>query len=156
MKQFSFFLFFVFLATVLAAQEVVPEPMNNQKMEEILKSNSSEIKGTLGNWEAYVGNRTVYVITDEAHNRMRIISPIIKINELGNQELTLLLEANFDRALDAKYSIYKEVVWATFTHPLKELTSGQFVDALHQVVNLVNNYGTSFSSMDLIFGGDDG
>ena len=156
-NRFWFFIFFIFIVSDLAAQESEPvNPMTNQRMGEILRSNSSEVKGNSGNWEAYVGNRTVYVITDESHNRMRIISPIIKTDKLSDKELMLLLEANFDRALDAKYSVYQDVVWATFTHPLQELTAEQFVDALHQVVNLVNNYGTSFSSMDLIFGGDDG
>jgi len=65
-----------------------------------------------------------------------------------------LLEANFDRALDAKYCLYEGFVCSVFTHPLKELQDHQFVDALQQVVNLANNYGTTFTSTDFVFGGD--
>ncbi len=128
--------------------------MDNKKMGALLRSNSAEVKGIPGQWECYVANRTVFVITDDAHNRMRIISPVIEHDELSDEQLTLLLEANFDRALDAKYSVFNGLVWASYTHPLKELTDQQLVDALHQVVNLVNNFGTTFSSTDLVFGGE--
>lgn len=129
--------------------------MNNEKMEALLLKNSAELKGRLGNWEAYIANRTVYIITDENYNRMRIISPIVEDSELTDEHLKVLLEANFDKALDSKYSIHNGYVWSTFTHPLSELTDDQFVDALQQVVNLVNNFGTSFSSTDIVFGGDE-
>ena len=65
-----------------------------------------------------------------------------------------MLEANFDKALDPKYSIYKGVVWSAFTHPLSELTVEQFKDALKQVVRLADNFGGSFTSTDFVFGGD--
>jgi len=127
--------------------------MDNERMEALLHSNASEVSGSPGNWEVYVANRTVYVITHEEFNRMRIISPIVEEETLEYEHLKLLLEANFDRALDSKYSIYNGYVWSTFTHPLSELTNEQFVDALHQVVNLVNNFGTTFSSSKLQLGG---
>ncbi|MEM7549619.1 MAG: hypothetical protein AAF363_08090 [Bacteroidota bacterium] len=85
---------------------------------------------------------------------MRIISPVAETNDMSKEQFEVLLEANFDRALDAKYSIYDNIVWSAFTHPLKELTEEQLVDALRQVVNLVNNFGTTFTSTDMVFGGD--
>ena len=63
-----------------------------------------------------------------------------------------MLEANFDRALDAKYSIYQDVVWSVYTHPLGELTVEQFKDALNQVARLSQNFGGSYTSTDWIFG----
>jgi hypothetical protein len=66
--------------------------------------------------------------------------------------MRILLEANFDRALDPKYSIYKGFLWSTYTHPLAELTVEQVRDALKQVVVLADNYGTTYTSTDMIFG----
>jgi len=132
--------------------------MDNKKVEVLLKKNSSRVSGQIvegnGSWEAYLANRTLYVLTSGAFNRIRIITPIIEENKVSDSELKTLLEANFDRALDAKFSLANGYIWSTFTHPLKELTEAQFVDALQQVVNLANNYGASYSSTDLQFGGN--
>lgn len=154
MRSLSFRLLPVFMMVFLCLESSAQENMTNAKMQRLLRSNSSEIAGEYGRWEAYVANRTIYVITDSAANRMRIISPIVETKDLDDEVLTTLLKANFDRALDAKYSIFDGVVWSTFTHPLSELSDHQFVDAMHQVVNLVNNYGTTFSSTGLVFGGN--
>jgi len=50
-------------------------------------------------------------------------------------------------------SIFEGFVISVFTHPLRELTRDQFVDAMGQVVNLAQNFGTTYSSTSLIFGG---
>ena len=146
-----------FAGSMVMAQnqpQSVSEGMTNERLDQILRSNAAEISGVLGRWEAYVANRSVFVITDTNFNRMRIISPITESKDLGAEQMRILLEANFDKALDSKYSIFNGVIWSTFTHPLRELTDAQFVDALQQVVNLANNYGTTFMSTDHLFGGD--
>jgi len=120
-----------------------------------MNSQSGEIVEGNGNWEAYVANRNLYVITSGVYNRMRIITPIVQEEDLKQEDLKKVLEANFDRALDAKYSIYNGVLWSVFTHPLGELTNDQFIDAIQQVVTLANNYGSSYSSTDFMFGGND-
>jgi len=127
--------------------------MTNNKIHQLLLGNSADVKGQSGQWEAYVANRTVFIITADNFNRMRIISPILEDKELSSEDMKVLLEANFDRALDSKYSIYNGYLWSTFTHPLNELTDAQFVDALQQVVTLANNFGTTYRSTDLLFGG---
>jgi len=67
--------------------------------------------------------------------------------------LQILLEANYDRALDARYCINNEVIWSAFLHPLAELNDRQFLNALDQVVTLKNNFGSSYTSSGLVFGG---
>jgi hypothetical protein len=96
--------------------------------------------------------RELFVITDEQANRMRIMTPIIEEENLDGNDLKVLLEANFDRALDAKYSLYQGFLWSSFTHPLQELTVEQFKDALKQVATLADRYGDTYSSTDLVFG----
>jgi hypothetical protein len=63
-----------------------------------------------------------------------------------------MLAANYHSALDAKYSLYEGFVVTVYTHPLKELTEDQLIDALKQVSTLAHTFGTTFSSTDLIFG----
>ncbi|MEO1513583.1 MAG: type III secretion system chaperone [Bacteroidota bacterium] len=136
------------LPSVYAQQ---PSPMTNARMDEILRKTASEVEGGLGGWQFIFQERPLFVITDEQANRMRIFTPVVEEQGLEKEDLTKLLQANFHSALDAKYCLYEGYVISVFTHPLGELTDEQFVDALRQVATLAENYGTTYSSTDLIF-----
>lgn len=97
----------------------------------------------------------IYLITDESANRMRLMSAVQEESKLTSDDLTVLMKANYDRALDAKYAISNGVLWSVYAHPLKELTKEQVTDAMYQVKNLVINYGTTYTSTDFVFGGSD-
>lgn len=127
--------------------------MNNQRLDKLIKQQAEVLKSQLGYWELKFENRYIIIVTDEAHNRMRIISAIVEEKKIKKNELSILLSANFDKALDAKYAIYNGYLWSIFTHPLGELRDEQFIDALKQVKTLADNYGGSYTSSDLIFGG---
>ncbi|HKA25292.1 MAG TPA: hypothetical protein VKF80_09950, partial [Candidatus Eisenbacteria bacterium] len=75
--------------------------------------------------------------------------------ELDPDFLALLLRANFDRALDAKFALRGEELWSLFVHPLSTLVSDDLGLFLDQVVTLVKNTGTTYASTDLVFGLDD-
>ena len=81
------------------------------------------------------------------------MSPIAPQDQLDAAELARLLEANFGSALDSKYALRDQTLWSVFTHPLAELTDEQFLDCVAQVANLANNFGSSYASSNLIFGG---
>ena len=98
----------------------------------------------------------IYLIVDEQANRMRLMAPVVEEKELAEQDLKILMEANFDRALDAKYAVSNGVLWSVYAHPLKELYKEQVIDAFNQVRNLVYNYGTSYTSTIMVFGSDGG
>lgn len=132
----------------LAAQK----GMTNKKMDKIFKEEASKVEGTMGNWQMIYEERLLFVLTDEAHNRMRIFTPVVEEKELDERLLKHMLEANFHSALDAKYSLYEGFVVTVYTHPLKELTEAQLKDAMQQVATLAYTFGTTFSSTDLIFG----
>ena len=131
------------------------QPMNNQRLGELIKRIDSKVEGKPGYWEFRVEGQVIWVITDEKADRMRIIAPITKSEELDKQQLYRLLQANFDSALDARYSIAKGVIWSAYIHPLSPLTDKEFLEGVGQVVNLVTTYGTSYSSGALIFEGGD-
>ncbi len=133
---------------------IAPSNMNNRSLRGLIRSSASEIiQDQLGFWKFKFADRLVFVITDANHNRMRIMSPITELDGLQDQELQILLAANFDRALDARYCMNDDLIWSAFLHPLEELSEGQFLDALNQVVTLAKNFGTTYTSSDLIFGG---
>lgn len=92
------------------------------------------------------------LITDENANRMRIMAGVVEQSKLKEEDLLTLMEANFDRALDAKYALSNGVLWSVFAHPLKELQKDQLIDALYQVRNLVATYGSSYQSTNLQYG----
>ncbi len=136
------------------------DKMSNSKMEKILHREAQDVQRMPGSeevpgrWQVIYMERTLYIITDELANRMRVMTPVIEEGHLEMEDYKLVMEANFDRALDAKYSLYQGYLWSSFTHPLQELTVEQFKDAMRQVATLADRYGSSYSSTDMVFGGD--
>ncbi len=92
-------------------------------------------------------------ISDVSADRMRIISPIVELSEIGVDQLLLALTANFHTVLDARYAISDGVVYALFIHPLGPLSEGEVLSAIRQVARARNTFGTEYSSGELIFGG---
>lgn len=128
------------------------EPMTNARLEQVLKSLDSNIKGGKGRWEMVRDGIPVLVLTDESHNRMRVIAPAAEVKQTDQQVLMKMMEANFATALDARYAIFKGIVWAAFIHPLDSLRERDLVSAIRQVTTLVKTTGTSYSSSELQFG----
>ena len=137
-----------FLVNLIAQND-----MNNEKLGIILEKISDKIEGKSGNWQVVYGEQVLFVLTDEVNNRMRIFTPIADQKDIDKEALVTMLEANFHAALDAKYALYSGFVVSLYTHPLKELTTHQFKDAFKQVAVAAQNFGTTYSSTDLIFGG---
>lgn len=149
----------LFVSSQLSAQSAF-DKMSTTKMEKVLHRISGNVdrmpgsEDTPGRWKVVFMQRELFVITDESSNRMRVMTPVIEEENLDSSDLKVLLEANFDRALDAKYSLYQGYLWSSFTHPFQELTVEQFKDALKQVATLADRYGDTYSSTDLVFGAE--
>jgi len=126
--------------------------MNNLKLEMVLESNGKIIEGRLGYWQLRYQDRVFTIITDERHNRMRIMTPVIESKKIKKAQYTELLEAQFDRVLDVKYALYNNYLWSVFIHPLNELTEEQVEDALSQVYYAAATFGTQYVSTNLQFG----
>lgn len=126
--------------------------MNNQKLFETLSAlNTSQLEGATGNWKFIIDTVIFFCITDEFHNRMRIIAPIAKIEDLTEEHIKKCMEANFHTALDIRYAFSDGVIWAAFIHPLKELTENQIESAVNQVYSGVKTFGTYYSGGSLSF-----
>ncbi len=92
-------------------------------------------------------------ISDTLFDRMRLIAPIIEEDQVTEKQKRAMLAANFHTALDARYATSNGVLYAAFIHPLSPLTEEELASAIRQVAALAKNFGTTYSSDELIYGG---
>ena len=144
----------VFVVFMLVSSFGLSQDMNNKKLGEILERVSDTLSGENGRWQFMMKDAVLMCLTDENHNRMRIISPIADAEKLDEETLKNALVANFHTALDVKYAISDEIIWSVFIHPLKELTEDQVLDAISQVFYAKKTFGFTYSSTELIFPGN--
>ncbi|TAI48326.1 hypothetical protein [Flagellimonas allohymeniacidonis] len=128
--------------------------MDASKLYDIIEQEADTVKVT-GNSYQFLFNESMLVcIYDENANRMRIIAPIVKREEIGEEELLNALVANFHSVLDVKYALSDEILWSVYAHPLRELSEAQVVDAIQQVYAAALTFGGSYSSTNLVFPGN--
>lgn len=127
------------------------QTMDNDKLKTIIQTSADQVEGQNGQWRFKINERVLICLTDENHNRMRIITPIVEIEKLSSKKVLSALAANFHTALDVKYAISDDIIWSVFIHPLKELTKAQARDAIEQVYNAAETFGDSYSSTNLVF-----
>lgn len=125
--------------------------MNNQELYKIIQKNADHIEGTEGYWKFEIKDIAFMCLTDELHNRMRIIAPIKEASDITDAQLSMCMKANFHTTLDIRYAISDDILWAAFIHPLKELTQYQVIDAISQVYSSVKTFGSTYSSGSLGF-----
>ena len=128
--------------------------MNNTRLDQIIRTIGDDVQGELGYWQFLVSDVRLLCVTDEAHNRMRVMTPIASIEEVPESTLLQCMNANFDRALDARYCVSNDMIWGAFIHPLGSLTAPLFQSACHQVTEISRTFGTTFSSGGLSFNSD--
>ena len=103
--RYSILLFFFFLLP-LCQSIAQDKPMNNTQLEEIIKREASKVEGEIGFWQIIFEERLLFLITDEANNRMRIFTPIVEEEAVDESEMKKMLIANFHTALDAKWTCH--------------------------------------------------
>ncbi len=140
----------IYLGTgMLSAQE-----MNPDKLKELIVQVSDTLQNNGNAFQFMYRQKPLVCIYDENANRMRIISPVIKREKLDDEQLLNALVANFHSALDVKYALSDEIIWSVFTHPLRELSAHQVLDAIDQVYTAAVTFGSSYSSTNLVFPGN--
>ena len=127
------------------------EPMTQQVLEQILREQTEQCVGQPGMIQFAFAGVPMACISDVAHDRMRIIAPIVETQRITDEQWQAMFEANFHTALDARYATRKGVLYAAYIHPLSPLTKAQLLSALRQVANLAKTFGTTYTSGDLQF-----
>ena len=125
--------------------------MNNHYLDGTLRTMTETIEGGDGRWLLTWFDVDLLVVSDESADRMRVMALIDDADVLDRDQLQFLMEVNFERALDANYTIWQDQVWATFVHPLSWLSPDELKAGIRQVVSLNRTYGTEFTSTGLSF-----
>lgn len=142
-----------------SAQDAPPEAtladMTLTRLDELIRRLDEAAVTNGQSWQFAIEDVTVIMVADPVANRMRLMVAIKPSVDLSQEELLRLSQANFDTALDARYAVGQNILWATFIHPLRELHDSQFIEAVGQTVNAARSYGTTYSSGLLTYGGGD-
>ena len=125
--------------------------MTNERLEEILRRTFDHMDGEPGCWRIPIDDFELLVVTNEVDDRMRLMVPIAEAPPTDRELPWVLLCANFDRAVDARYAVHEGIVWCTFMHRLSWLTEAEIEHAVDAVVTLARNTGTTFASGELVF-----
>ena len=142
------------LFSILNSLHGKAQDMNPEKLQDIISQVSDTLVANGNSYRFIYNDRPQICIYDENANRMRIISPVVEMADIGEEELLNALVANFHSALDVKYALSDEIIWSVFIHPLRELSEYQVRDAIDQVYNAAATFGSTYSSTDLVFPGN--
>ena len=129
--------------------------MNNSRLHEILQRIDPDLQGRLGLWSIQFENFRAQIITDEIADRMRVIVPIVNVDDVEDGELLRLMQANFASALDARYCVANGVIWGAFIHQFSILSDEELLSGLAQAITVAKSFGSTYSSGALIFRGGD-
>ena len=150
-KMRKFLILFLFITSCFFVRS---QTMDVERLGELLTEVSDTIIDSGNTYRMMYKESLLICIFDESANRMRIISPIVERKDLDEEQLLNAMVANFHTALDVKYALSDEIIWSVFTHPLKELTDYQVLDAVRQVHAAAITFGTTYSSTGMVFPGN--
>ena len=134
---------------------LVEQAMTLERMAEILNALDPEMQSQESRFLLNIEGVQVFVITDVTQDRMRVMTPVRQLQGISPDEMTRMMQANFDTALDARYAIGRETLWAVYVHPLSPLQKNQLISGVGQVINLALTYGSIYSGGALNYGGGD-
>lgn len=144
---------FLLLSSIAAAEEQVAPGMTQQKLHDLIVQVGDEVVISGNVLQFSYEGRKLLCVYDINADRMRIISPIAKVEDVETEQLLLALTANFHTVLDARYAISDGIVYAAYIHPLSPLSDAELVSAVRQVANAGNNFGDTYSSGELFYRG---
>ncbi len=149
----------VYLALAVAmpvgAQETGNNDMTLSRALEIILALDPAAEPSGQGIELTIEDVPVLVFFDAAADRMRAMVPIRSAEDMNEDDIRRVMQANFDTALDARYAIAQGKLWGVFIHPLSPLARDELISGVGQAVNLALSYGTAFSGGALAFGGGD-
>lgn len=131
-----------------------PQLMTTEQLGLILADVADNVDGQAGQWQFELNGVSMVLITNDDHDRMRLVAPIIPLSRLTNEQREKMLFANFHTTLDARYAIGtfggQPAVVSMFVHPLSSLMEEDFQSALEQVSRSAQTFGTTYSSGELL------
>jgi len=113
MKPRFIHLFFMIILISPQSLFAADKGMSNTRLQELITRIVKNPAGRTGSWSIKYEDIPIFIITSEKANRMRIISPISSSDNLSKEALYRMMQANFDSALDARYSIAQGKLWSS-------------------------------------------
>ena len=150
--MFSILFFILAFTTHAFAQDT---SITAERLAQIIMDIDPDAAITPSGIELTIEDIPVLVVMAPAADRMRAMVPIASVEDVTPEEMSRMMQANFDTALDARYAVAQDRVWGVFIHPLGALEREQFLSAIAQTVNLARTYGTLYSGGAQVFGGGD-
>ncbi len=138
--------------SVVSCLTSVSGPMSQVSLAKNIEEIAGETKISPNVVEFEFDGVAIACVSDATHDRMRLIAPIANLESLDSVHLEILLTANFHTTLDARYALSEGIIYSAFLHPLSTLTRAQLESAIRQVSALSRNFGSSYSSDELIYG----
>ena len=74
------------------------QEISNEILGSVILRMSDSVEGSSGNWRFSMNDRLLICITDENHNRMRIMSPITEVSKLSGEEILNSLLGQFSHS----------------------------------------------------------
>ena len=105
-------------------------------------------------WEVERDGVPMACMFDETHDRVRVLAPVVGLEDVSPEQQAVVLEANFHTTLDARYATARGTMYALYVHRLSTMDATDLVSALEQVASLVHTFGDDYSSGALIYGPD--
>jgi CelD/BcsL family acetyltransferase involved in cellulose biosynthesis len=137
------------------AAATAPSPgagMSLSAMDQLIRQVDPKAQRDGGSWTLQIQNVPLTVVTDERADRMRILCPVARTNEVTEIQYLRAMEANFHTALDARYATSHGILFSVFIHRLSTLDAQDFLSGAEQVAHLAAGFGTSYSSGVMRFG----
>lgn len=146
----------LFLTITLALYSLAAcaDPMTQDEMEKIISNHVDVVEQEKGHIIFNYKKIKMAILSNVQHDRMRIIAPITEYSKLTAEQKDTIMEANFHKALDARYASSNGILYSAYIHPMSTLSQSELEDALKQVATLATTFGTSYSSGSIVFGGN--
>lgn len=141
-------------ALPLKAQEAEP-PMTIERLSQIILALDPDARSNVSQIFLTIEDVPLVLVADIASDRMRVMAPIRSADGLDEEDLRRMMQANFDTALDARYAIAQDRLWAVFIHPFQSLEKDQLISGIGQTVNLALTYGNLYTGGALAYRGGD-
>ncbi len=148
-KRISFLIFYTLaggLSLFAQSKDEYSGMMTQAELERIIWQEAEQPRGEGGIVQFIYNDVNMALISNENFDRMRIIAPVINVEDLTQGQINSILSANFQTALDARYAANEGVLYSAYIHPLSSLNRDEVSSALGQVAALVKNFGTTYSS----------
>lgn len=127
------------------------ESMSPERLDQIYRLLGENVVSGHNVWSFSYGGIDVTSVISVPFDRMRIMAPIIAIDEVTEAQKDRLLEANYESALDVRYGVNEGILYAAFIHPLSTLNDRSVASALRQVATLAATFGSHYTSGELQF-----